>query len=300
MEILPYGGWQRCARIQAGSTEAIVTLEVGPRIIRYGFPGGPNELVEYPNEMGKTGGDEYRSYGGHRLWIAPEEFPKTMTPENGPVEAFEEDGWFIFRSPVEKWFVQKEIRIKPEGEALRIEHRIYNRGVYALTLAPWVLTVMAAGGVCIFPQPEFVSHNEKVLPARPVVLWNYTDMSDPRWTWGKRLVRLAQHADKGSQKAGTFIDQGWAAYANHGNLFFKRFSVTPGATYPDYGCNFETYTREDMLEVESLSPLQSVEPGAYAVHTETWYLGSNVALPAEDGACADLLEGFAASRPLIG
>jgi len=298
MEILPYGGWQRCARIPAGSTEAYVTLEVGPRIIRYGFVDGPNELVEYPHEMGKTGGDEYRSYGGHRLWIAPEEDPKTLHADNNPVEAREEDGWYIFTAPMEKWFLQKEIRIRPEGDCLRIEHRVYNRGVYGATFAPWVLTVMATGGVCVFPQPEFVAHSEKVLPARPVVLWNYTDMSDPRWTWGKRLVRLAQHADKGPQKAGTFVEQGWAAYANHGNLFFKRFSVSSPEVSPDFGCNFETFTRQDMLEVESLGPLQTVAPGSYAVHFETWYLGQGVSLPEDDGVCADMLESFAAERPL--
>lgn len=299
MEIVPYGGWNRCARIQAGNTEALITLEVGPRIIRYGLVGGPNELVEYAKDMGSTGGDDYKSYGGHRLWIAPEEDPKTLHPDNNPVEAKEEGGWHVFTAPVEKWFMQKEIRIKAEGEALRIEHRIYNRGVYEAILAPWALTVMAAGGVCLFPQAEFVPHNEKVLPARPLVLWNYTDMSDPRWTFGKRIVRLEQHADEGPQKIGAMIDQGWAAYANHGNLFIKRFEAGDPDDYADYGCNFETFTRQDMLEVESLGMLQIVDPGAYAVHHETWYLVGNVAIPADDAACADLLEDLTEDRPYL-
>ena len=100
MEIVPYGGWNSCARIQAGGIEALVTLEVGPRIIRYGLIGGPNELVEYAKDMGKTGGDEYRSYGGHRLWIAPEEDPKTLHADNALVEAKEEGGWHVFTAPV--------------------------------------------------------------------------------------------------------------------------------------------------------------------------------------------------------
>lgn len=299
MEITPYGGWNRCARITAGNTEAIVTLEVGPRIIRYGLIDGPNELVEYAKDMGSTGGDGYKSYGGHRLWIAPEEDPKTMHPDNQPVEYTVEDGWHIFTAPTEKWFVQKEIRIKPEGEALRVEHRIYNRGVYATELAPWALTVMATGGVCIFPQAAFIPHNEKVLPARPLALWHYTDMADPRWTWGKRLIRLAQHADKGPQKIGAFIDQGWAAYANHGNVFLKRFGAETDYLYPDHGCNFETFTRQDMLEVESLGPLETVPPGDYASHPETWYLIPNQPIPEEDGPCADLFENLVATRPLL-
>lgn len=299
MEIVPYGGWNRCLRIVAGETEAIVTLEVGPRIIRYGFIGGPNELVEYDKDMGKTGGDEYRSYGGHRLWIAPEEDPKTMHSDNQPVEHREEDGWHILTAPTEKWFVQKEVRIKAEGDALRIEHRIYNRGAYPAELAPWALTVMAAGGTCLFPQPEFIGHSEKVLPARPLVQWNYTDMADPRWTWGKSVIRLEQREDGGPQKLGAFIEQGFAAYANHGNVFLKRFGAESDYVYPDFGCNFETFTRQDMLEVESLGPMESVAPGDYATHPETWYLIGQQEVPVDDQTCGEWLTGLAADRPLL-
>ena len=299
MEIVSYGGWNRCARIIAGNTEAIITLEVGPRIIRYGLIGGLNELVEYGKDMGSTGGDEYKSYGGHRLWIAPEEDPKTMHPDNNPVEHSEEDGWQVFTAPTEKWFIQKEIRVKAEGEAIRIEHRLYNRGVYASELAPWALTVMATGGTCIVPQAGFITHSEKVLPARPLALWHYTDMSDPRWTWGKRVIRLAQHEDKGPQKIGAFIDQGWAAYANHGNIFLKRFAAESDYVYPDYGCNFETFTRQDMLEVETLGPLETVPPGDYASHFETWYMVADKQLPEDDAECGDLFDALAKDRPLL-
>ena len=297
MELVPYGGWNRCARIVAGSTEAIVTLEVGPRIIRYGIIGGPNELVQYEKDMGQTGGDEYRSYGGHRLWIAPEENPKTMHPDNDAVAFREEDGWHIFTAQPEKWFVQKEMRIRAEGDALCIEHRIYNVGAYALEVAPWALTVMAPGGVCLFPNQVFISHSEKVLPARQIALWHYTDMSDPRWTWGRRLTRLTQDESRGPQKLGLFLDQGYAAYANHGNLFLKRFGADSDFQYPDFGCNFETFTRQDMLEVESLGPLEVVPPGEFASHLETWYLCADETVPADDESCGNWLESLASSRP---
>jgi hypothetical protein len=300
MEIVPYGGWDRCVRIVAGSTEAIVTTQVGPRIIRYGLIGGPNELVEYAEDMGKTGGEHYRSYGGHRLWIAPEEDPKTLHPDNHEVRVTEEDGWTVFTAPEEKWFVQKEVRIRPNEDGLVLEHRIYNRGAYSVELAPWALTVMAPGGECLFPQPKFLSHSEKVLPSNPLVLWHYTDMSDPRWTWGKSVVRLRQDEKLGAQKIGAFIEQGYAAYANHGNLFLKRFDAEVEYAYPDFGCNFETFTREDMLEVESLGPMETVPPGEYASHWETWYLIANQTPPADDAACGKWLEEIASTRPQSG
>src|SRR5579862_9167095 len=240
MEIVAYGGWKRCARIVSGQLEMIVTLDVGPRVIRFGAIGGPNELVEYPADTGKTGGDEYRSYGGHRLWIAPEEMPKTYYADNHPVEYEVEGDWHVFTPPVEEFLVQKQIRIRAEKNGFQIEHRIYNRNAYAIELAPWALTVMAVGGECIFPQPKYGIHAENLLPVRPMVLWAYTNMADPRWTWGRRVVRLRQTDNHEPQKIGALLNQGLAGYANHGNFYFKRFPCQAGGNYPDYCCNFET------------------------------------------------------------
>ena len=41
--------------------ELIVTGEVGPRIIRYGFIDQDNEFCEYEEWLGLTGGDELRA-----------------------------------------------------------------------------------------------------------------------------------------------------------------------------------------------------------------------------------------------
>lgn len=292
MEIVAYGGWDRCARITSQNLEMIVTLEVGPRIIRFGEIGGPNEFVEYPKEMGKTGGDEYRSYGGHRLWIAPEEIPKTTAPDNHPVDASIEGQWQVFHAPCEEWLVQKEIRIKAAEGGFTIEHRIYNRNAYAIELAPWALTVMAAGGECVFPQPPYGQHSENLLPVRSMALWAYTHMADPRWTWGNRTVRLRQTDDPAPQKVGASVSQGIAGYANHGNFFYKRFPFVIGATYPDMGCNFETYTRHDMLEVESLGPLQRIAAGSFVQHIEEHRLLVGVTPPLGDEDCSRFLAGL--------
>lgn len=290
MEIVPYGGWNRCARIASGDLEMIVTLEVGPRIIRFGQIGGPNEFVEYTKDMGTTGGDEYRSYGGHRLWIAPEEDPKTMAPDNTPVEYHVEGGWHVFTASPEQWLIQKEIRIRPEAKRFTVEHRIYNRNAYSIEFAPWALTVMATGGECIFPQPAYGRHIDNLLPVRAMALWAYTNMADPRWTWGRRVVRLRQTDNAEPQKIGVELKQGVAGYANHGNFYYKRFPYETGETYPDYGCNFETFTRNDMLEVESLGPLKTVKPFEYASHTEHHYLLVGVTPPADDEACGDFFQ----------
>jgi len=299
MEIVPYGGWDRCARFAIGKIEMLVTLEVGPRIIFFGMKGGPNELKEYPDQMGRSGDDKYHSYGGHRLWIAPEHEVRTMQPDNDAVENASGGNWDAFRSRPDKFFMQKEIAIQldKKRKAFKIRHRVYNRGAYDVSLAPWSITVMEEGGECLFPHAPFQPHPQRLLPVRPLVLWSYTRLDDSRFTLGPGVVRM-RHDPKGSnQKVGMPVAQGYAAYANHANLFLKRFDYQEGAHYPDMGCNFETFTRHDMLEIESLGPMQTIEGGAYVEHFETWYLIDGAIPPEDTAEAAKWLDILAKDRP---
>lgn len=302
MEIVPYAGWQRCARIVNGPLELLVTLDVGPRIIHFGLIGGVNEFMVNPKTAGSVGGDTYHSYGGHRFWIAPEDPLKVDQPDNSPVDYRAEGEWAVFRSLPDKWFMQKEVWVRPNAGTggFDVHHRIHNNGAYEAELALWGLTVMATGGQLLVPQAPYASHPASLLPARPLVLWSYTDLADVRFSLGKRVLRLQQ--DQGStepNKFGTLVTQGYVGYANRGNLFIKRFGFESGAEYPDFGCNFESFTRHDMLEVESLGPLVKVNPGGLHGHDESWYLVPEFAIPSDDDSCAAALESAAASRPLM-
>ena len=293
MDVRNWNGWD-CAVVTSGSLEALITLDVGPRIVKLSRNGGENLLHESPEQRGLRGGDEYRSYGGHRLWIAPESKEVSYFPENEPVEAVEEGGWLCFRSAVDPHGLQRELRIRAgSGDTFELEHRIHNRGTLGFKLAPWALTVMAPGGECIFPQEPHVSHHENFLPVRPLVLWSYTEMSDPRWTWGRRLVRLRHDPGLGPQKVGAFVRQGWAAYRLGEDLFMKSFSAIETGTYPDFGCNFETFTRHDMLEVESLGLLETVASGDYASLRETWTVVASADIPDEEEAAEGFMQDIA-------
>ena len=50
-----YLGWTNCVKISNGIVELIVTTDVGPRIIHYGFKGGPNHMKVFPEQAGKSG-----------------------------------------------------------------------------------------------------------------------------------------------------------------------------------------------------------------------------------------------------
>src|SRR5690606_25276172 len=99
------------------------------------------------------------------------------------------------------------------------------------------------------------------------------DMQDPRWIWGTKYIQIkCDPASNKPQKIGVMNTLGWAAYIRGQDIFIKRFDFDAKATYPDFNCNAECYTRGDMIEIESLGPLGKIAPGGKVEHVETWYL----------------------------
>jgi hypothetical protein len=286
MERIAYKGWKDCCRLANDRVELVVTTEVGPRIIRFGFIGRDNEFREFEATLGKTGGGEWRIYGGHRLWHAPEAEPRTYAPDNDPVEVEKHKHFTRFIQPVEaSTGIQKELDVDLSETDAHVEiiHRLRNTNLWTVELAPWALSVMAPGGRAILPLPPRGPHPKHLLPTNTLTLWAYTDMSDPRWKWGERYILLRQDPRAAvPQKIGAMITDGWAAYARAGHLFLKKFNVATSAVYPDHGCSVEIFTNADMLELETLGPLIRLQPGGVVEHVEHWFLFDNVATPATD------------------
>jgi hypothetical protein len=292
MEAVEYGGWPDCIRLSNRDIELVATTDVGPRIIRLGFLGGQNLFHNYPATLGRTGDPEWNNYGGHRLWHAPEVFPRTYAADNVPVEHSWDGKSLTLRSTEARNGIEKETRVTLSATAPRVDvaHRITNRGPWAVELAAWTLSVMASGGRAIYPQEDYKPHPEYLAPARPVVLWHFTDMSDPRWTWGRKYIQLRQDPQATTkQKAGLLNSKGWAAYVLGNDVLVKRYPYHPGAAYADMGCNTETYTDPEMLEVETLSPLTRLEPGEHIDHDESWLLARVDCGPSEADIDAHIL-----------
>ncbi len=286
MEKFNYKGWPNSYRLSNGLVDLVLTTDVGPRIIRFGFVGEENEFKEYEHMLGKLGGDEWRIYGGHRLWHAPEVMPRTYFPDNFPIRLEEQADFVRLVQPVEATTgIQKEIDIhlSPGAPHVQVVHRLRNHNCWAVELAPWALSVMAPGGVAIIPLPPRGAHAEFLQPLSTIALWAYTDMSDLRWTWGRKYILLRQDPQATvPQKVGAMVPDGWAAYVHDGHLFVKRFVYVHGARYPDLGCSVEVWTDADMLELETLGPLAVLQPGAAVEHIEHWLLFRGVPEPRSD------------------
>lgn len=285
IEKVEYQGWKNNLKLSNGETELIVTLDVGPRVISYRLLDGKNVFKNYEEMIGKSGESVWMIRGGHRLWTSPEDPARTYAPDNGPV-AFTELGPGQARCtprPESAFGIQKEIdvRLDPTGSKTTLVHRVTNVGKGPTVLAVWSLSVMAPGGTEIIPLPPKRPHpgsaqNAKspadFAPNLTVSVWPFLDFQDPRWRFGSKFITLTQDSHRGATKIGLSHRSGGVGYLNGGTLFVKRFEYREGQTYPDGGVNYETYTDQNMLEMESLGPLVKLAPGQSVEHLETWEL----------------------------
>ena len=270
--------WRNCIKLENDFAELIVSTELGPRIISYRAAGGENFFAVFKDQIARPDKAAWRSFGGHRLWTAPEVYPRTYYPDYDPVEhRFDGTTLYLKCVPEKDSRLQKEleIRLDPASSHVTVLHRVYNRNSFAVEFAPWALSVMAPGGREIVPQEPYVPHGvnagETLLPARSLVLWPFTDMSDPRFCWGKKYITIREERSMpAKQKIGVTNKIGWLAYDFKGALFVIRHPYEPDANYPDGNCNAEFFTRGGMLEMESLGPLRNVAPGQCAEHIEEW------------------------------
>jgi len=286
IERVVYRGWENCWRLANGTAELLVLADVGPRVIWYGMRGGENQLHEVEEDAGRKGSMEFRLYGGHRLWAAPE-IERTYFPDNVAVTVSQKGNSARFTAPREDMQpgtnLQKEMEIElgPKGTEVRLTHRITNHDQDATELAVWAPTMMRAGGRAILPLPaRHPMDKDHLLPVGVFGVWSYTDFADERWKLGTEFVQLAQAKHRAGrfreQMGGIFNPAGWGAHFRRGTLFVKRASVIAGARYPDGGCNFELFTNPDFLELETLGPLVELKPGEMAEHVERWWLFENV------------------------
>ena len=291
VEKVEYKGWRNCYRVSNGEVELIATSDVGPRVIRFGFVGGQNLFKEFTEQLGRSGEDKFQLRGGDRVWKAPEDPVATWAPDNVPVEISVTRNGLIARAPVEPLtHLRKEIEIRmaDRGTDVTVVHRVTNESLFPLEYSAWALTMMAPGGVAISGFPPRGKHPANLEATNPLVMWAYTNLADKRWTFTKKYLALRQDPNNSeAQKLGLFNPHTWGAYVLNGEAFIKQAAGDAHASYPDFGCSFETFTNNEFLEMETLSPLKKMAPGETVEQTEHWTLHKNVRLTEITDAAID-------------
>jgi len=303
-----YRGWPNSYFLSNDCVELVILADVGPRVIRYAFMRGENQFHEVENQAGASGGDEFRLYGGHRLWVWPE-VARTYYPDNRSVEVSITPRGATFTAAVEAdapgTSLQKSITLElsEQGSHVRLVHAITNRSCAPAHLAPWTPTVMRAGGRGIVPfPPRAAMDRDHLQSVGTLALWSFTDFADSRWILGQEFLQLVQQENPTGrfqeQMSGLFNPSGWGAYVRSGCVFMKRAKIIPEAQYPDFGCNFELFTNAEFLELETLGPLVTLPFGKTVRHAEDWWLFDGIArLSDEHSIRAHLLPLVAQTAP---
>jgi len=285
MQTLEYLSFPNCLRLSNGDAEVIVSTDVGPRVMRYALTGGDNVLAELPDLSVPTALGNWNPRGGHRLWVAPEIMPGSYAPDDNPLEFEAQSDLSVrLKQSVDAAGFEKQmtVTLEPSGSGVTVHHRIINRSSFGVEVAPWALTIVRSGTI-LLPQEPYASHDDVLLPARALILWPFTDLSDPRFIFGPRFIRLRADPDLlEPQKIGAMNKQGYLAHHSSGTLFIKRFDFLEGQRYPDFGSNCEAYVAGAFQEVESLGPLGIILPGESLEHTERWTLHAGFEMSAVD------------------
>jgi hypothetical protein len=290
LKTITYLGFE-CVWLENSVLSLLVTRSVGPRIISLRLNGGENLLAELPDYVTeRPDGRTYHFYGGHRLWHAPEDMPRTYALDDGPVEVTPKPDGLLVTQPLEpQTGIEKSMHISlvDEKPQVIVRHTLTNLGMWPVECAPWAITQLKPGGVAILPQSQ---QPTDFLPNRSLALWPYTEIADPQVTWGGRYILVRAEKRDGAFKVGFPNLRGWLAYWNAGTLFVKRAAFDPGAAYYDFNSSSECYCNGRFLELETLGPVRSLEPGASVTHVETWELYAGVDCPGDEAAARALVD----------
>ncbi len=255
-------------------------VDAGPRIVRLTLAGSTdNLLAELPTVQIETPQGICFLRGGHRLWYAPETFPRTYLPDNARVQIVELSDGVRLTQPreLETGLIKSiEMRLDATRAAVTLTHRLQNVGAQPIECAPWAITQLPLGGVAILPQTAGALDARGLLPNRNFSLWPYTRINDPRLEWRDEVVLVHARAQLPACKIGYFNHQGWIGYWRDQVFFVKRFTPQAQVAYPDFNCNAEVYCNDQFIELETLAPLTTLLPEQTATHTETWELYAGI------------------------
>lgn len=285
--VVEYSSFGKCLKIENDLQEMYVTIDIGPRVIKYNLKGLPNVMKEDSERSISRSNDEIDAkfgkgsvwyiYGGHRFWVSPENMPDSYYPDNDAVDYEISGSSVLFTPPVQRatgFCLKLRITMSQTTAEAEVEHILEYHGSGKVNASVWALSVMAPGGTAFARQCD---DQTGLLPNRYITLWPYSNPTDSRFCLGEKYISLTSVEGADCPfKVGFNNTHGTIVYVNNGCAFKKEFDTFHGKMpYPDGDCSTELYTNDAFLEAESLGALTVIESGKSTSHTERWSLSTD-------------------------
>ena len=245
-----YKDYGKCLSIANGVIEAYVTVDLGPRIIKFGYVGGNNFMNDnrslfppkpfeksYMDLFGE--GKTWENFGGHRIWVSPESYPETYLPDDTAVDyEITENGVILKPQADTPVGIKKTMELKMDNydANMQVIMRVENVSDKDKEFAIWALSVCSQDGTLIVPTN---TNDTGLLSNRKYIVWPYTDMTDDRIYWGTRYVTVRQEKEiDPPAKLGFDLNCGTAYYVLGDDILYKRYNTNhPDGVYPDGGAS---------------------------------------------------------------
>lgn len=260
--------------VERGSRLVIVHA-IGPRIAWVGALGRGNLL--FWDDAGRHTRGAWRLYGGHRLWTTrpdADESEEAYAPDNDPCRVRELADGVAITAPPDRSRIEKTIAVRARASGWSIEHRLRNAGEMLWSGGAWALT-------CTLPRART---RYRIPLDEPDGRWDVFTMIVPRRWGGTHTSRIADPQFRIADDEIAIRAQGTEAkrmvFAARGTIqmrdpsrgeLTKRAQLVPGARYP-LGTNLAVYLgpASFMVELETMSPIVTLAPGASLRHVEHW------------------------------
>lgn len=262
---------KRVLFVTNGIVEIMCGADFGPRIFKFNLVGKESPFYFNAADF-RSDKNEYRHYGGHRLWQTPETAGVSSCPDNDPVEVkIGEDSVTLTQKNGAIPLV-RSLTFRLKENRVTVLHELTNKGMFPVETSLWGITQFKPDGYAVVPTS---TTDTGLHYNRTFAVWPYTDMQDRRLHFGNRYVTVtASPDDPKALKIGTNSESGYAAFlTNGGQTFVKKFAFPDGGEeFADNGANVEVYACGDFLELETLSPLVYLDMGETCEHYEEWAL----------------------------
>ncbi len=272
----------KCVSINNGTVKVIVSVDVGPKIIFWGYTNGENMLyipyniLEYDEHISqKIPPDIFFKRYGHEIMLEYENSNPVVLSSGTTIYSILQDGVvFSCSSPKLGISTNLEIIIQDSSNSIMIVHSIENINEKAQSFSICSSTFVTQDGTLIVPQNVEDLGNS---PNRVLALWKKSNINDSRLYVTNEYLRFNNLSTDNLSvlKLGINNRQAWSTYTKDGITFLKHYLHNKKAKYLNFDSSFIIDSKKALLSLKVLSPIYNVQKNEIAKMAEYWSLFPN-------------------------